>query len=78
MPHAAQREHQAACTRDAGLLTFGATDLCDPTDCGPPGSSVYGIFQAKILEWLPFASLGDLLDPGIEPLSPAVQMDSTY
>ena len=25
--------------------------LCDPMDCGPPGSSVYGIFQARILEW---------------------------
>ena len=31
--------------------------LCDPTDCGPPGSSVPGIFQAKILEWvaIPFS-----------------------
>ena len=26
--------------------------LHDPTDCGPPGSSVNGIFQAKILEWI--------------------------
>ena len=25
--------------------------LCDPMDCGLPGSSVHGIFQAKILEW---------------------------
>ena len=24
--------------------------LCDPMDCSPPGSSVHGIFQAKILE----------------------------
>ena len=24
--------------------------LCDPTDCGPPGSSVHGILQARILE----------------------------
>ena len=23
----------------------------DPMDCGPPGSSVHGIFQARILEW---------------------------
>ena len=23
----------------------------DPTDCGPPGSSVHGIFQARVLEW---------------------------
>ena len=26
--------------------------LCDPIDCGPPGSSVHGIFQARILEWV--------------------------
>ena len=26
--------------------------LCDPIDCSPPGSSVYGIFQARILEWV--------------------------
>ena len=25
--------------------------LCDPMDCSPPGSSVQGIFQARILEW---------------------------
>ena len=25
--------------------------LCDPTDCGLPGSSACGIFQARILEW---------------------------
>ena len=26
--------------------------LCDPMDCGPPGSFVHGIFQARILEWV--------------------------
>ena len=25
--------------------------LCDPTDSSPPGSSIYGIFQARVLEW---------------------------
>ena len=25
--------------------------LCDPTDCRLPGSSVHGIFQARVLEW---------------------------
>ena len=31
--------------------------LCDPTDCSPPGSSLHGISQARILEWaaLPFS-----------------------
>ena len=26
--------------------------LCDPIDCSPPGSSICGIFQARILEWV--------------------------
>ena len=26
--------------------------LCDPMNCSPPGSSVHGIFQARILEWV--------------------------
>ena len=26
--------------------------LCDPIDCNPPGSSIHGIFQARVLEWV--------------------------
>ena len=26
--------------------------LCNPMNCGPQGSSVHGIFQARILEWV--------------------------
>ena len=26
--------------------------LCNPMDCSPPGSSVHGILQARILEWV--------------------------
>ena len=26
--------------------------LCDPVDCSPPGSSVHGILQARVLEWV--------------------------
>jgi len=26
--------------------------LCNPIDCSPPGSSVHGILQARILEWV--------------------------
>ena len=32
-------------------LTFG-----DPSDCSPPGSSVHGLFQARILEWVAILS----------------------
>ena len=45
-------------------------------DCSRPGFSVNGIFQARILECVPFPSPGDLLDQGIELGSPAWQMDS--
>ena len=38
-------------------------------DYSLPGSSVYGILQARILEWLPCPLLGDLLNPGIEAAS---------
>ena len=25
--------------------------LCNPMDCSPPGSSIHGLFQARVLEW---------------------------
>ena len=46
--------------------------LCDPRNYSPPDSSVHGISQARLLEWLPWPSPGDLPDPGIEPWSPAL------
>ena len=33
-------------------VTQSCPTLCDPMDCGLPGSSVHGIFQARILEWV--------------------------
>ena len=50
--------------------------LCDPMDCSSPGCSVYGILQARILEWVVMPSSGDLPLPRIEPGSPALQADS--
>ena len=47
--------------------------LCDPMDCSPPGFSDLGILQAGILECVACLPPGDLLDPGIEPGSPALQ-----
>ena len=34
------------------LVTQSCPTLCDPLDCSPPGSSVHGILQARILEWV--------------------------
>ena len=33
-------------------VATGAPSECDPMDCSPSGSSVHGILQARILEWL--------------------------
>ena len=52
--------------------------LCNPMDCSPPGSSVHGIYQARILEWIAISFPGNLPDPGIEPISlvsPALAVD---
>ena len=52
------------------------TSLCltlrDPLDSSLPGSSVYGISQARTLEWVAMYSPVDLPSPGIEPVSPAL------
>ena len=48
-------------------------------ECSLPGSSVCGMLQARILEWvaIPFsATPGDLPDLGIKPRSPTLQVDS--
>jgi len=34
------------------LVTQSCLNLCDPIDCIPPGSSVHGILQARILAWI--------------------------
>ena len=40
-------------------VTQSCLTLHDPMDCSPPGSSVHGIFQARVLEWgaIAFSSL---------------------
>ena len=45
-------------------------------DCSPPGSSVHGILQARILEWVAILFSRDLPDLEIKPGSPALQEDS--
>ena len=39
-------------------------------NCSLPGSTVHGISQARILEWVAIFFSGDLPDPGITPRSP--------
>ena len=58
-----------------GLVAKLCLTLFHPVDCSPPGSFVRGISQARMLDWLPFPSPGDLFDPGIEPRPLALQAD---
>ena len=50
--------------------------LCDPMECSLPVSSVHGIFQTRILQWVAISFSSDLPNPGIELWSPALQADS--
>ena len=50
--------------------------LCHPMDCSPSDSSVHGILQARILEWVGIPFSGDLPDSVTKPRSPALQADS--
>ena len=66
-------------TTSVSMLSCSVVSDCDPTDCSPPGSSVHGISQARMLEWVAMSSSRDLPDPGIKPespVSPALQVDS--
>ena len=39
--------------------------LCDPMDCSPPGFSVHGIIQARILEWVAIPSFRESSPPRV-------------
>ena len=41
--------------------------LSDPMDCSPPGSSIHGIFQSRVLEWVAIAFSGNLYDALVIP-----------
>ena len=55
------------------LLLFSRQVLSDSLQPqGPPGSSVHGISQARILEWVAISFSRGSSDPGMEPGSPAL------
>ena len=58
-------------------VTQSCPTLCDPMDCSPPSSFVHGHFSRQE-HWngLPCPPPGDLPNPGIEPMSPTLQVDS--
>ena len=50
--------------------------LCNTMDCSPPGSSVHGIFQARILEWVAMPSSRGSSQLRVKPRSPTLQANS--
>ena len=47
------------------VLPQSCPTLCDPMDSSPSGSSVHGILQARILEWVAISSPWNLLTQGL-------------
>ena len=58
------------------LVTQSCPTLCDPIDYRPPGSSVHGIRQARILEWVAISFSGGLPKSGIKHCFLTLQADS--
>ena len=58
------------------LVAQSCPTLCDPMDHSLLGSSVHGILQARILEWVAISFSRGFPDTGIEPGSPTLQADS--
>ena len=51
-------------------VTQSCPTLCDPMDCSPPGSSVHGILQARILKWVAISTWIKILPNAVwEPCS---------
>ena len=46
--------------RSGSEVAQSCLTLSDPMDCGPPGSSIHGIFQARVLEWGAIALSGEV------------------
>ena len=51
------------------LVAKSCLTLCDPMDCSLPGSSVHGICQVRILEWVVVPFSRDFANPRIKPTS---------
>ena len=46
------------CMKVKSEVSQSCLTLRDPMDCSPPGSSIHGIFQARVLEWSAIAFSG--------------------
>ena len=66
--------------KSVGVLAQFCLTLCDPMDCSSSGSSVHGVLQTRILEWVAISlSSGSHPNSGIKSMAPvslALQADS--
>ena len=70
--------HKASVTHCCAVLDLVAQScrsLWNPMGCSPPGFSVHGLLQARILEWEAFPFSRGSSQPRIKPRSPALQVD---
>ena len=63
--------HQWCACSSLCCVVTQSCPLCNPMDCSPPGSSVHGVSQARIPEWVAISSCRGSSDPETEPVSPA-------
>ena len=57
-------------------ITQSCPTLCNTMDCSLSGSSVHGIFQARVLEWIAISFSKGSSNPGIKPRFPALRADT--
>ena len=66
--HTGFRGHPLSRPQKGGVLVAqSGPTVCDPVGCSLPGSSVHGILQAEILEWVVIPFSRDLPAPGSDP-----------
>ena len=51
-----KQDKERMCRASDNVVVEDFQLFCDPMDCSPPGSSVHGILQARILEWVAMPS----------------------
>ena len=73
---ASQENNSPKSSKCKAFVAQSCLSLCDPRDCSLPGSSVHGILQARILEWVTIPFSRGSSDPGIKPRSSALQVES--
>ena len=52
------------------MCALSCPSLCDPLECSPLDSSVHGIFQATIVDWVAISSSGGIFLNQGKPMSP--------